>query len=373
MIYLYIIGHRQMVFDELRNSLYADAINKCVNSNSVVLDLGAGIGIHGLMVARAGAKKVYLVEPAVELDVAAKIARHNGLPENIQYIQGTIEESQIPESVDVIISVFTGNFLLEEDLLPSLFYARDKYLKNGGILLPDRAKMEAAPVSAPRYFDKYINQWSQPAQGIDFGLVRNYAVNNIYYDDHRELADDLLAVPAEIMEMDFMTAKKAECRSSIQVKITKDGDCHGWLGWFRIKLGENWLSTSPLQPKTHWSQAFLPVDPPIPVSAGDVMSFQLQRPEFGEWTWTVKTANNRRKHSTFLSQPVTSSVVQKKSDGYKAMLNTKGQAAMYVLKKLDGNESTTDIATELVGFWPQVFPNQEHAKRFIINLIERFA
>jgi SAM-dependent methyltransferase len=373
MSYSNIIGHRPMVFDEHRNSLYANAINKCVNSNSVVLDLGAGLGIHGLMAARAGAKKVYLVEPVAELDVAAKIARQNDLSEKIQYIQGTIEESHIPESVDVIISVFTGNFLLEEDLLPSLFYARDKYLKPGGILVPDRAKMEVVPVSAPDYFNKYISGWSQPAQGIDFRLVREYAANNIYYDDHRELADGLLAEPAEIMEIDFMVAKKAECRCSIEVKITKEGNCHGLLGWFQTRLGDTWLSTSPLQPKTHWSQAFLPIDPPMPVAAGDVMSFRLQRPEFGEWTWTVKTGNTSQKHSTFLSQPVLSSVVQKKTDDYKAALNTKGQAAMYVLKKLDGNASTTDIATELVQAWPQIFPDLGHARRFVINLIERFA
>ena len=80
MTYTHIIGHRTMVFDDQRNSLYSDAIHKFVKSNSVVLDLGAGLGIHGLMAACAGAKKVYLVEPAVELDVAAKIARQNGLP-----------------------------------------------------------------------------------------------------------------------------------------------------------------------------------------------------------------------------------------------------------------------------------------------------
>jgi predicted RNA methylase len=371
MTYSHIIGHRHMVFDEHRNSLYTDAINNCVNSNSVVLDLGAGLGIHGLIAARAGAKKVYLVEPAAELDVAAKIARQNSLPENIQYIQGTIEESQIPESVDVIISVFTGNFLLEEDLLPSLFYARDKYLKKKGVMVPDRAIMEVAPVSAPDYFDKYINGWSKSAQGIDYGLVREFAANNIYYD-HHEMAKGFLAEPVEIMEMDFMAAKKAECRTSVQVKITKDGDCHGWLGWFQARLGDTWLSTSPLQPKTHWSQAFLPIDPPMAVSAGDTLSFQLHRPEFGEWTWTVETGNNRQRHSTFLSQPVLSSAVQKKTDDYKAALNTKGEAAMYVLKKLDGNESTINIATDLAKSWPKIFRDQGHAKRFVINLIERF-
>ena len=153
MTYADIIGHRSMVFDDYRNSLYADAINKLVSPESVVLDLGAGLGIHGLIAARAGAKKVYLAEPDAVLDITARIANLDKSPARIQCIQGTIEESGIPEPVDIIVSVFAGNFLLQEDLLPSLFFARDKYLKKGGALIPDRAKMEVVPVSAPDFFD----------------------------------------------------------------------------------------------------------------------------------------------------------------------------------------------------------------------------
>ena len=373
MTYTHIIGHRSMVFDEHRNSLYADAINKAVKPESIVLDLGAGLGIHGLMAANAGARKVYLVEPDAGLDVAARIADRNKSSDRIQCIQGTIEESRIPEPVDVIISVFTGNFLLEEDLLPSLFYARDNYLKTDGILIPDRAGMEVVPVSAPEYFDKHIAAWSQPAQGIDFGLVREYAANNIYYDDHHGMTEGFLAEPAGIIDLDFMQAKKADCRNTIEVKITRDGICHGWLGWFRTRLGDNWLSTSPLESKTHWNQAFLPLDPPIPLKTGNVVSFQLHRPEFGVWTWMINTGSNSQKHSTFLAQPISPALLQKKSDDYKATLNAKGQAAMYVLKKLDGNESTTDIAIALANSWPQVFPDREHARRFVVNLIERYS
>jgi len=195
MTYKHILGHRSMVLDNYRNALYADAIDNVVNPESVVLDLGAGLGLHGLLAARAGAKKVYLVEPEVELDVVARIADQNGLSDRIQCFPSTIEESQLPEPVDIIISVFTGNFLLEEDLLPSLFYARDKYLSNNGILIPHRAKMEVVPVYAPDYFDKHISDWSEPSQNINFELVREFAANNIYYDDHRDMFQKLMVCP----------------------------------------------------------------------------------------------------------------------------------------------------------------------------------
>ena len=49
--------HHAMIFDDQRNGIYARAIKQKVDNKSVVLDLGSGLGIHGLIAARAGAKK----------------------------------------------------------------------------------------------------------------------------------------------------------------------------------------------------------------------------------------------------------------------------------------------------------------------------
>jgi len=51
MSYADVIGHRSMAFDETRNRAYEAAIQRVVTRDSVVLDLGAGLGIHGLMAA----------------------------------------------------------------------------------------------------------------------------------------------------------------------------------------------------------------------------------------------------------------------------------------------------------------------------------
>jgi hypothetical protein len=79
------------------------------------------------------------------------VVKDNTTTEKMECISGKIEKVSLPEQVDVIISVFTGNFLLTEDLLPSLFYARDKYLRPGGKMIPDRAKMIIVPVVKSEY------------------------------------------------------------------------------------------------------------------------------------------------------------------------------------------------------------------------------
>ncbi len=365
--------HRSMTLDHLRNTYYSEAIKKSVDKESVVLDLGAGLGLHGSIAAHSGAKKVYLVEPAAIIDVAKQLVIANDLSGRVDSFNGKIEEIDLPEKVDVIISVFTGNFLLTEDLLPSLFYARDKYLNPGGTLIPDRATMDVVPVCAPEYYAEHIDCWNSSSHGVDFDLVRGFAVNSIYYDEPEHRVVEFLSEPAELLELDFMTAKEAFCRSRTQVKINEDGLCHGWLGWFRMHLGEKWLSTSPLERKTHWSQVFLPLAEPISIKKGDVLSFELNRPEFGEWTWTVGYGEKIQRHSTFLSELISPEVLQRKADTYKPQLSPKGKVAREILLRLQGNDSTAEIIEYILAEHGSLFPHRKQVEQFVKDIIERYS
>jgi len=179
MSYADVIGHRSMAFDETRNRAYEAAIQRVVTRDSVVLDLGAGLGIHGLMAARAGARRVFLIEPESVVHSALDVARRNGFGDRIEAFQGRLEDVTLPEKVDVIISVFTGNLLYSEDLLPSLYLARDRWLKPGGHLIPDRAELMLAPVAAGKLHAEEIQVWSEPHRGYDYSSLRGYAGNSM--------------------------------------------------------------------------------------------------------------------------------------------------------------------------------------------------
>lgn len=56
--------------------------------------------------------------------------------------KGKVEEVDIGvEKVDVIISEWMGYCLFYESMLPSVLFARDKYLADGGVVLPDRTPL----------------------------------------------------------------------------------------------------------------------------------------------------------------------------------------------------------------------------------------
>lgn len=302
-----------MFFDQHRNDAYFRALQAVITPESVVLDLGAGMGIHGLMAAKLGAKKVYLVEPEDVINVARQFAQVNDLSNRVECIQGRIQDITLPEQVDMIISVLTGNFLLQEDLLPTLLYARDQYLKPGGLMIPSAAVMDTVPVSLPVFYEKQINIWSQPYFGLDCSMARKLAVNTVYYNRAALKKAVYLAEPRLLMTVDFHTARDVNCKATVDFQMTKDGLCHGLVGWFRIQLGNEWISTAPHTPKVHWSPAFLPLTTPLDLRKGDSFKLYLARFVNSDWIWKVTTATNDQKQSTFISRALSSNPFQRPS------------------------------------------------------------
>lgn len=404
-VYQDVLGHGAMIFDHVRNHAYEKAILANVNENSVVLDLGSGLGLHGLMAAKAGAKKVYLVDPSPAVLLAGKIAKENGL-NNVECIQGCIEDLSI-EKVDIIISVFTGNFLLTEDLLPSLFYARDNFLKPKGVLIPERAKMIAMPISADRYYQSAIDRWTDNGEksllarfGLSYKGITQYAQNSLRYDDFTKTDWTALASEKVLCELDFYNAKKAECFQSIKTVATSSGCLHGWLGWFDMMLSGDWLSTSPEAEKLHWSQVFIPAMSVVEVDENDLLLFDIKRPEYGDWTWVIdnlgkadiggehnedstgSSAGKRiergtkksaaKRQSTFLSAPISMTDIQKKSPAYHASLSTKGEILKQLLMFFDGKKTNKEIAEHLMNQYSDDFPDLDAATRYVQRHITSF-
>lgn len=373
MSYCSVTAQQSMALDQRRNTAYLNALENVITPDSVVLDLGAGLGTLGLQAARLGAKKVYLVEPEDVICVAQSIAQVNQLSDRVVCLQGKIEALELPEPVDVITSVFTGNFLLGEDLLPSLFYARDRYLKPGGVLIPDAAVMEAAPISAPDLFHETIDAWSEPHLGIDHSPGRGFANQTIYWG-HKELRTaPYLAEPKSLLELDFYTATQTHCQADVKFAIKQTAPCHGFAGWFRMRLGADWLSTDPHEPPLHWSAAYLPLDPPLQVMAGDQLAFQLTRPPYGDWTWQAALNQQRQQRSTFFAAALSLKSLQKQALDYRPCLNDRGAAALYVLSHSHGDLSVREMGNYLVQHYPQQFPDLRKALNFVQAMISAFS
>ena len=363
-----------MIFCGTRNSAYTRALRKLVGSHSTVMDLGAGLGLHGILAAKLGAKKVILVEPTMAIEVAREVALRNDLA-NVSCIKSTVEDLELDTTVDIIVSVLTGNFLLTEDLLPSLFHARDRFLAPGGRMIPDKGRMEVVPIHAPDYYQKHISAWLDfPAfcgqhnmPEVDYDTMHRHACNTIFYDDAKTITGSHLATPKSLLELDFSTATLAECDQQLTVLVESDGVCHGWLGWFQICLADEWLSTDGIDSETHWSQVFLPLAEPVELKRGDALEFSLKRPEGGQWSWTTTHKGKRQRQSTFLAQPLRPKDIERQSDQYCPKMSRKGEAVQWLFERLNGQTNITQLAMGLREAFPDLGFNQKTALSFVHN------
>lgn len=123
--------------DNDKYSLFQRVIshNSYIVKDKIVLDLRCGLGLLSVLAARAGAKKVYAVDSSSSIDLTKQLVERNALGNIIEVIKSKVYDLQIPEkSIDVIICDWVGNFVINEESYESVVYAKDKFLKEGGIV-----------------------------------------------------------------------------------------------------------------------------------------------------------------------------------------------------------------------------------------------
>jgi predicted RNA methylase len=81
----------------------------------------------------------------------------------VTLIRGKMEEIKLPEGiekVDIIVSEWMGYCLLYETMLPTVLYARDKFLAPGGLIFPDKCTMFITAIEDAQYKVKYKKKYS---------------------------------------------------------------------------------------------------------------------------------------------------------------------------------------------------------------------
>ena len=72
-----------------------------------------------------------------------------------------MEEIKLPvDKVDIIISEWMGYFLLYESMLDTVLFARDKYLRPDGLMLPDRVCLRMVGIEDEQYKGDKYNFWN---------------------------------------------------------------------------------------------------------------------------------------------------------------------------------------------------------------------
>ena len=186
---------------------------------------------------------------------------------------------RLPTQVDCVVSEWMGFHLLHEAMLDSVLFARAKWLRPGGRMLPCTARVFAAPVCMDAFCADKFGFWSD-VRGFDMSALAPLAAAAALAEPAvTDVApEQLLAAPALVASIDCATARVADLYADLGGHLafpcTRTGMCHGFALWFETAFPADdgaaavTLSTAPGAPRTHWQQSVLLLPEMLAATAG---------------------------------------------------------------------------------------------------------
>lgn len=236
--------HELMLNDKIRTNAYENFIDnfKHLFFDKIILDVGSGTAILSLFAARAGAKMVYAVEAnEIISKMSLQIIKNNGYSEKITVINDKVENIDI-EKVDIIISEWMGFYLLHESMIDSVIYARDRFLKFDGIIIPALAHIYVCPTSIDSFYKSNLQNWKS-FHGFDFssfGEDLSFSNGGIKIMSIKET--DLIDDPKIIASFDLKYVHTSDLNriiSSLEFKANKYSVLRGYAFWFCVNFIDN--------------------------------------------------------------------------------------------------------------------------------------
>lgn len=138
-------GHEKLLRDENRNRLFYEALKQCVTRDSTVLDIGSGTGLWAIAAALLGAKRVVAIEQDVLLiGLIRALAQANGVADRIEVLHGDSRQIHLDREFDIVISETIGHLVFDEQIVPIMLDARERFLKPNGIVIPQSVALMVA-------------------------------------------------------------------------------------------------------------------------------------------------------------------------------------------------------------------------------------
>jgi protein arginine N-methyltransferase 1 len=263
-----------MILDEVRMGAYLGALEAAIEPGDVVMDIGTGAGTMAMLAARMGASHVYALDPNPSVRLAQLAVERNGLADKVTVIEGVSTEFDPSEPIDVIVSDLRDRLPTNGLHIPSVIDARDRLLKPGGVQIPLRDIMYAAPINHQRAYDKHVAAWQADLYDLDMSMVTERTVNS--HEMCRASPEHLIAAAQSWATIDYSTVTDPTVRGEVSWTMAREGVAHGLEVWFDAEIGSGFtFSNSPDAPDLVYGTEFFPFTEPLDLLVGDVLHCAL--------------------------------------------------------------------------------------------------
>jgi protein arginine N-methyltransferase 1 len=369
-----------MLSDRVRMRAYSAAIAQSVRPNDAVVDLGCGPGIFALLACKAGARRVYAIDTNGVVDFGRQLAAANGFSDRIIFMRGDSRQMRLPERVNVIVSDVRGVVPLFSNAIDTLQDARDRFLAEGGQLVPSSDTLYAAIVELPDVYELLADAW-KAVPHLDLSQGRPLVLNTVHR--HHIKPHQVISRPQSWHVLDYVTGTNRPAENRIELPITKTATGHGVGVWFQTQLtGDIGFSTEPRMQETVYGHIFLPWLEPVSLREGEICFVNLRAHFVGNdyvWQWeTNLPASEGRSEvrfvqSSFYGSLFPPSVLRKRANGFIPVLDESGQAVRWIFQAIDGKRSLEDIAIETARQFPHVFRRAEDAFNQAAEVAEKYS
>ena len=385
---MYSIGdYGDMIADKVRMDPFAYALKAAIGPDSVVLDIGAGTGIHALLACKFGARKVYAIEPNEAIHLARELARVNGFADRIEFIQDISTHVTLPEKADVVVSDLRGVLPLFGGHIPSTVDARERHLAPGGVLIPKRDTIWVSLVEAGKIYNELIKPWDYP-YGLAMEEVKQIVLNSWIEENTDTFSQrNLLMEPQIWTVLDYTSIENPDVSSSNLTQVaTRDGTAHGLLFWFDGEIADGiYIYNGPQSEKVAevYGCGFFPLLEPVTIAKGDTITLDIRADLVNDqylWRWHTcihsgddpQVIKANYEQSTDLDSASESAVLHESVLNFRPSRSESGEIDHFLLGMMDGRNTIDQIAGQAQATYPLRFKTQREAQTYVNGLSQEY-
>ena len=277
-----------MISDSVRTRKYLEALDKVLNKDSIVLDLGAGTGIFSAFALMKGVKHVYAVEETASALEIPKILQRMGIRSEGRFslIRSNSADAKFPRTVNVVVSELFGNDPLGEGMMATLAEIVARVDVENTVFVPGSFEVFAEIIDvhtgAAHHRLKAYAESNKPASKDFYDRFLHAARNELDFSS--------LSFPIHLSESEFISCSNAVSLGKVSLKLFSDEDIlfgkHEMsvtldaavpvlMLWFRVKLVDGVTVSSRCGSPDfalHWSPILIPLNDKV--NSGDKLRLE---------------------------------------------------------------------------------------------------